>query len=135
MVGSDKLPWRPPPATPARLGPYLLLADIARGGIGAVYVGCADRPTGFRKLVAIKSLRPELAAEPALVRMLIEEAQLASRLQHPHIAQLYDLGDDDGPFLVMEYVHGESLAAVLAAGALPARVGVAIAAQLCDALA
>jgi serine/threonine-protein kinase len=63
-------------------------------------------------------------------------AQVASRLHHPHIAQLYDMGDDGGPFLVMEYVHGESLAAVLAAaGALPARVGVWVAAQLCDALA
>ena len=132
---SNEIPWRRPPVELARRGRYRLLAEIARGGIGAVYVGCADGPTGFRKLVAIKTLRPELAAEPALVRMLIEEAQLGSRLQHPHIAQLYDLGDDDGPFLVMEYVHGESLAAVLAVGALPARVGVAIAAQLCDALA
>jgi Tfp pilus assembly protein PilF len=136
MAGSDPIPWRPPPARPARLGAYRLLAEIARGGIGAVYVGCADRPTGFRKIVAIKTLRPDLAAEPALVRMLVEEAQLASRLHHPHIAQLYDLGDDGGPFLIMEYVHGESLSAVLAAaGALPARIAVSIAAQICDALA
>lgn len=135
MTGSAEIPWRRPPAELARLGGYRLLAEIARGGIGTVYVGCADRPTGFRKVVAIKTLRPELAAEPALVRMLIEEAQVASRLQHPHIAQLYDMGDDGGPFLVMEYVHGESLSAVLAAGALPERIGVAIAAQVCDALA
>src|SRR4051812_23648113 len=138
MMGSDQKPWRPPPARPARLGDYRLLAEIARGGFGAVYVGCADRPNGFRKIVAIKTVRPDLAAEPALVGMLIEEAQLASRLHHPHIAQLYDLGlgDDGGPFLVMEYVHGEALSAVLAsAGAVPARVGVWIATCICAALA
>jgi serine/threonine-protein kinase len=136
MTGRDQMPWRPPPAQPARLGRYRLLAEIARGGVGAVYVGCADRPAGFRKIVALKTLRPDLAAEPALVRMLVEEAQLASRLHHPHIAQLYDLGDDGGPFLVMEYVHGEALSAVLAsAGALPARIGVWIATCICDALA
>lgn len=136
MTGSGQIPWRPPPAQPARLGRYRLLAEIARGGVGAVYVGCADTPTGFRKIVALKTLRPDLAAEPALVRMLVEEAQLASRLHHPHIAQLYDLGDDGGPFLVMEYVHGEALSAVLAsAGALPARIGVWIATCICDALA
>jgi hypothetical protein len=134
MKGSPEIPWRPPVGR-AQLGRYRLLAEIARGGIGTVYVGCADGPTGFRKLVAIKTLRPELAAEPALVRMLIAEAQVASRLHHPHIAQLYDLGDDGGPFLVMEYVHGESLSAVLATGAPPPRIGVSIAAQLCDALA
>jgi len=130
------MPWRPPPAQPARLGRYRLLAEIARGGVGAVYAGCADMPIGFRKIVALKTLRPDLAAEPALVRMLIEEARLASRLQHPHIAQLYDLGDDGGPFLVMEYVHGEALSAVLAsAGALAPRIGVWIATCICDALA
>lgn len=136
MTGSNQSPWRPLPAGLARLGRYRLLAEIARGGLGAVYVGCADGPTGFRKLVAVKTVRPDLAADPALVRMLVEEAQVASRLHHPHIAQLYDLGDDGGPFLVMEYVHGESLAAVLASvGALPARIGVWIAAHVCDALA
>jgi tetratricopeptide (TPR) repeat protein len=130
------MPWRPPPAQPARLGRYRLLAEIGRGGVGAVYAGCADTPSGFRKIVALKTLRPDLAAEPALVRMLVDEARLASRLQHPHIAQLYDLGDDGGPFLVMEYVHGEALSAVLAsAGALAPRIGVWIATCICDALA
>lgn len=130
-----ELPWRLPPAGLAHLGRYRLLAEIARGGVGTIYAGYADGPPGFRKLVALKTLRPELSAEPALARMLIHEAQVASRLHHPHIAQLYDMGDDGGPFLVLEYVHGESLSAVLAAtGALPARVGVWIAAQLCDAL-
>lgn len=136
MMGSNQIPWRPLPADLPRLGSYRLLAEIARGGIGTVYVACSKGPNGFRKLVAIKTLHRELASEPALARMLVEEAQVASRLHHPHIAQLYDLGEDNGPFLVMEYVHGESLSAVLAAiGALPARIGVWIVAQLCDALA
>src|SRR5215510_4017677 len=122
MKGPGEMLWRRPPVERSQLGRYRLFAEIARGGIGTVYVGCADGPTGFRKLVAIKTLRPELAAEPGLVRMLLEEAQVASRLQHPHIVQLYDLGDDGGPFLVMEYVHGESLSAVLAASAMPLRI-------------
>src|SRR5262249_23143867 len=112
MTESHESPWRQPPPGLAQLGRYRVLAEIGRGGIGTVYVACADGPTGFRKLVAIKTLRPELAADPGLIRMLLEEAQVASRLQHPHIVQLYDLGDDGGPFLVMEYVHGESLSAV-----------------------
>jgi len=131
MTGSNQIHWRPPAVGLAQLGRYRLLAEIARGGFGTVYVGCAEGPSGFRKLVAIKTLRADLAAEPALVRMLVEEARVASRLHHPHIAQLYDMGDDGGPFLVMEYVHGESLATV---GALSARVGVWIAAHICDAL-
>ncbi|HEY0484236.1 MAG TPA: protein kinase [Kofleriaceae bacterium] len=135
MKGSNESFWRRSPAG-AHLGRYRLIAEIARGGIGTVYVAWGDGPTGFRKLVAIKALRADLPAESALGDMLAEEARVASRLHHPHIAQLYDRGDDGGPFLVMEYVHGESLAAVLAAaGALPARIGVWIAANVCDALA
>ncbi len=135
-TGPHPSPWRPPPPGLVRLGRYRLLAEIARGGIGAVHVGCAEGPAGIRTLVAIKTVRPDLAAEPAVIRTLIDEAQLVSRLRHPNIAQLHDLGDDGGPFLVMEYVHGESLSALLSAtGALPARLAVAIAGHICDALA
>src|ERR1700761_785861 len=65
---------------------------------------------GFEKLVVIKRILPQYAANDSFVSMFVNEARLAATLQHPNIAQVYDIGIDAGDyFFAMEYVHGEDL--------------------------
>jgi tRNA A-37 threonylcarbamoyl transferase component Bud32 len=100
--------------------------------MGAVFVADYAGASGFRKRVALKMLRSDRASEQ-LADSLRREARTAVRLEHPYIAQVYDLSErDSDPFVVMEYVHGESLATLAdRAGSLPYElvswIGVAIA--------
>jgi eukaryotic-like serine/threonine-protein kinase len=92
------------------LGKYRLIAELARGGMGNVYLAVAQGPGGFHKLVALKELRPEFAGEETYVTMFLEEARLAARLTHPNIVQTNEVGSDGGRhFMVMEYLDGRSL--------------------------
>jgi serine/threonine protein kinase len=129
--------WRPPLPGLSRVGRYWLECEIGRGGMGAVHLASSRGPDGFKKLVAIKTLLPALDGGDRFVKMLLDEARVASGLMHPNIVQLYDLGQDGAlPFLVMEYVHGESLASIESfLGRLPDRIAVEIACQVLDALA
>jgi eukaryotic-like serine/threonine-protein kinase len=89
-----------------RIGPYRILRELGRGGMGVVYL--AERDDGqFRRRVAIKLLRRGGDAEE-LHRRFLAERQILASLDHPNIAQLLDGGVTDGllPFLVMEYVEG-----------------------------
>jgi serine/threonine protein kinase len=91
------------------VGHYDLLEKIAEGGMGAIYRG-RDRRTGM--VVAIKVMAPHIAANPVLVKRFEQEFKAASRLDHPNVVRAIDYGGGDGgttPFLVMEYVDGESL--------------------------
>ncbi len=100
------------------LGKYRLIAELARGGMGNVYLGVAQGPGGFHKLVAVKDLRPEFAGDEAYVAMFLEEARLAARLAHPNIVQTNEVGSDEGRhFMVMEYLEGRSLYRVAKNGA------------------
>jgi serine/threonine-protein kinase len=106
---------RLPPATTAlvaeplrdrRIGPYRVVRELGRGGMGVVYL--AERVDGeFRRQVAIKLLRNSPDAEE-LHRRFIAERQILASLSHPNIAQLLDGGTTEGelPYLVMEYVDG-----------------------------
>ena len=87
--------------------------------------------------VALKLLAENLSAEEALRERFVREAQLAARLSHPNVVQVFDSGEQDGrPFLVMEYVEGQSLAdAVRERGKLPPAVVADIADQVCAGLA
>jgi len=70
--------------------------------------------------IAIQVLRPELGRHPERVRRFSQEARAASALNHPNIVTVHDAGEfEDGPFLVMELVEGESLRALLRRGPLP----------------
>ena len=91
------------------VGPYRLLREIGRGGMGTVYL--AERADGqYQASVAIKFVRGELAA-PGLARRLKAERQILADLTHPNIARLLDGGTaaDGTPYLVMEYVDGEPI--------------------------
>ncbi len=95
-------------------GRYTILGSIAKGGMATVYVGRVTGSAGFSKLVAIKRLHPELAAEREFVSMLVEEARLAAQIRHTNVVDTLDLVVADGAFsLVLEYVEGDSLSALL----------------------
>ncbi len=99
---------------PLQLGRYSLFAELASGGMATVYIGRLNSEAGFGRVVAIKRLHPHLAREPQFVSMFLDEARLAARIQHPNVVPILDvvtLGTE--LFLVMEYVKGESLVALL----------------------
>lgn len=119
--------------TGTRLGPYEVLAPIGGGGMGEVYRG---RDTRLNRSVAIKVLPAEFAENAQLKVRFEREARTISSLNHPHICQLYDIGESDTAihYIVMEYLEGETLAERLAKGPLPLsqalRIGVEIASAL-----
>lgn len=90
-------------------GRYRVIELIAKGGMGAVYLG---EHVHLRKRVAIKTLLPEAAAEPQLIARFEREAIVGAHIEHPHVAGAMDFGQEpDGThFLVLEYVRGQSLA-------------------------
>ena len=99
---------------PNSIGKYRLLAELGAGGMANVFLGVAQGPSGFNKLLVLKTLRPNLAEDPEIVQMFLDEARLAGRLSHPNVVQTYEVGEEDGRFiLVMEYLDGQALSTVL----------------------
>lgn len=115
-----------------RIGRYVLFDEIARGGMAAVHIGRLDADESFRRTVAIKRLHPGSNRDGDVVAMLRDEARISARIRHPNVVPVVDVvTSDDELLLVMEYVHGESLAALLdAAQAAGQRPPVAIVAQI-----
>jgi len=92
------------------LGRYELIRQIAIGGMAELYLARTLGFEGFEKLVVIKRILPQFSNTTSFVAMFTNEARLAATLQHPNVAQVYDIGIDDGDyFFAMEYVHGEDL--------------------------
>jgi serine/threonine-protein kinase len=92
-----------------RVGPYRLVSELGRGGMGTVYL--AERADGgFEQRVALKVIRKSIVSEALLDRFL-RERQILARLEHPHIARLLDggLGEDGAPYFAMELVRGTPL--------------------------
>ncbi|RLB54415.1 MAG: serine/threonine protein kinase [Deltaproteobacteria bacterium] len=97
-----------------RIDRYHILQRLASGGMGAVYVARATAKGGFERLVAIKVLHPHLADEEEFISMLLDEARLAARIRHPNVVATLDVSDwEDLHYLVMDYVEGDHLAALL----------------------
>ncbi len=97
-----------------KLGKYRVIAELGTGGMANVYLGLSEGASGFKKLVVIKSLREHLANSPEFCQMLLDEARLAARLSHPNVVQTNEVGSYAGrPALVMEYLEGQPLSAVL----------------------
>jgi eukaryotic-like serine/threonine-protein kinase len=96
-----------------RLDRYELLAPIASGGMASVWLAKLRGKRGFEKLFAIKTIKTELTTDARFQEMFLDEARIASGIQHPNVAQILDLGEqDDVLYIVMEWVDGESLAKV-----------------------
>jgi tRNA A-37 threonylcarbamoyl transferase component Bud32 len=100
-------------------GKYRIESVIGEGGMGAVFAA-THMLTGKR--VALKWMLPELASDEAAVQRFVREAQAAGRIDHTNIVDIYDVGEHEGStFLVMEYLHGDTLAKAVESGSLDAR--------------
>ncbi len=111
----------------ARLGPYEILSLLGKGGMGEVY---RARDPRLGRDVAIKVLPPEFVRDPERLARFEREARVLASLNHQNIAAIYGFEQADGvPFLVLEFVPGETLR-----GPLPPEEAVAIARQVADAL-
>jgi predicted ATPase/serine/threonine protein kinase/Tfp pilus assembly protein PilF len=96
-------------------GKYQLVRRLASGGMGEVYLARAPGARGFEKKVVLKRVLPHLAEEKEFLELFLDEARIAASLNHPNVAQIFDLGEVDGSwFLTMEYVPGRDLRRVLA---------------------
>ena len=117
-----------------RIGPYKIQKLLGRGGMGAVFLAGRDDDQ-FRKSVALKILRFE-TDDPATLARFRNERQILAALDHPNIAALYDGGttDEGLPYIVMEYVVGESLTAYCESHQLPIAERLLIFRQVCDAV-
>jgi serine/threonine-protein kinase len=116
-------------------GKYRIEAPLGAGGMGQVVKA---RQLVLEELVALKFLLPESAAQPALVERLYREARAAARIKSEHVARVLDVAvhPDYGPFIVMEYLEGEDLAALVAReGPLPIERALGYVLEACSALA
>jgi eukaryotic-like serine/threonine-protein kinase len=96
----------------ASFGKYRLIAELGHGGMADVFlaVQAGPRGSGFHKLSVIKRLRQNLVEEPEFVEMLIEEARIAARLNHPNVVQTNEVGQVGSQyFIAMEYLDGQPL--------------------------
>src|SRR5262245_55138275 len=113
-------------------GVYEIKALIATGGMGEIYRGLDTR---LKRTVAIKTLPAQMSDDPAWRERFTREAQSVSRLNHPNICTLYDVGiEDDVQYLVMEHIEGETLEARLARGLLPLAASLQFLMQIAEAL-
>ena len=128
LIATEKPPL--PPDT--KLGRYTLLNQLGAGGMGAVYRG---RDEVLDRDVAVKIVSPDLLASGDAVRRFRREALALAKLNHAHIAAVYDVGQQDGAnYLVMECVPGESLAERLARGPVPLTEAATLLLQIAEAL-
>ena len=94
-----------------KIGDYELLAHLRDGGMASLFLARRLGAAGFTRDVAIKIVHPELAGDAQFRAMFLDEALLSARIQHPNVGHVEELGEIDGThFLVMEFVHGCSLA-------------------------
>jgi serine/threonine-protein kinase len=105
---------RHPMTETCKVGRYEIHDAIASGGMATVHLGRLKGTAGFSRTVAIKRLYPQFANAPELVSTLLDEAHLVSRIRHPNVVATLDVvADGDELCVVMEYVHGESLARLM----------------------
>jgi len=115
------------------LGPYRVLEKLGEGGMGEVW---RARDTRLERDVALKVLPAEALADETARARLVREARLASKLNHPHICTIYDVGEAaDQTYIAMELVEGQSLSDRVAHGALPVEEVLRYGQQLAGALA
>ncbi|WP_394847182.1 serine/threonine protein kinase [Pendulispora brunnea] len=96
------------------LGRYALYGEIATGGMATIHFGRLHGDSGFSRTVAIKRLHKQFARDPEFVSMFLDEARLAALIRHPNVVPTLDVVSTEGElFVVMEYVHGESLSTLI----------------------
>jgi len=122
------------------LGRYELLLPIAQGGMATVWAARQKGSRGFQKTVAIKTMLPALSDDPQFEQMFLDEAALASRIHHPNVAEILDVGEQDEViYIVMEWVDGEALSVLTKTSKknnipFPQRIALRIVRQACGGL-
>jgi eukaryotic-like serine/threonine-protein kinase len=99
-------------ASPHTLGKYDLIAELGHGGMADVFLAMVGGPTGsgFTKLAVIKRLRQNLVEDPEFVAMLVDEARISARLNHPNVVQTIEVGvEGEEYYLAMEFLEGQPL--------------------------
>src|SRR5271167_1253357 len=116
-----------------KLGPYEIVSPVGAGGMGEVY---RARDARLERDVAIKVLPEALAKDADRLRRFEQEARTIAALNHPNILGIHDIGTHDGaPFLVSEFLEGQTLRETLEAGPLPVRRAVEYALGIAQGLA
>lgn len=104
-------------AEPKQIGPYAIDGTLGRGGMGVVYLA---RDPKLGREIALKVLPPHLATDPEALARFTREAQMLATINHPNIATIHSLEEDNGVhFLTMEHIHGETLAEIVRGEPLP----------------
>ena len=125
--------WHDLPPGTLLAGRYRIERPVSRGGMGAVF---RATQLGLDRAVAIKVLLPTYSRDAGMQERFRREARSAASLSHPHIIQIYDYGISDyGPYIVMEFVRGESLRRILGRGPLALDRAVRLIEQVCSAVA
>jgi eukaryotic-like serine/threonine-protein kinase len=114
-------------------GRYQILRVLGQGGMGAVYQA---RDRELDRVIALKVIRPELAADPAILQRFKQELILARNITHKNVVRIYDLGEAEGiRFITMEYIDGADLRSLLGAhGKFSSREAIGMIEQVCRAL-
>jgi serine/threonine protein kinase len=119
---------------------YELLLPFAQGGMAVVWVARVVGKLGLEKLYAVKTILPHLYGDPSFRAMFLDEAKIASRIRHPNVVALEDLGEDDGQlYMALEWVQGDALARLYAdvcarGGTIPQNLLLRILADACAGL-
>src|SRR6266536_3203271 len=93
---------------------YRVIEKLASGGMAEVFRAESAGLEGFKKQVAIKRVLPHLSEKKRFIAMFLDEARLSAHLSHSNVAQVFDIGvGDNAYFIVMEYVDGSDLKAVI----------------------
>jgi serine/threonine-protein kinase len=115
------------PSAPLLGGRYEVHAEIGVGGMATVHLARQRGAAGFSRVVAVKRMHPHLAKDPEVVAMFLDEARLASRVDHANVVGISDVVASGGEvFLVMTYVPGASLNRVLARAGAPVPAPIAL---------
>jgi DNA helicase-2/ATP-dependent DNA helicase PcrA len=119
-------------AKPKSIAHYRVLERLGAGGMGAVYKAYDEK---LDRVVAIKVLTADAVSHDDRRRRFLQEARAASALNHPHILTIYEIGEaEDKPFIVMEYIQGETLRRRIGGRALPLGTALEIAVQVAEGL-
>ncbi len=116
-----------------RLDRYELLCPLAYGGMASVWLARFGGRLGFERMVVIKMILPQYSQDPRFQEMFLDEARIASKIEHTNVARILDVGEhQDNYFIVMEWVDGDSLSKVLrAAEQRKERIPAGVALRIC----
>ncbi len=121
-----------PAAVPASLGHYSIVSLLGAGGMGEVYLATDTR---LNRSVAIKVLPSSTTGDEELQRRMLREARLIATIEHPNVCTIYEIGEDaDRTYIVMQYVHGETLGDRMRRGRLSLAEAIEFARQITSAL-